>query len=68
VAAWSKELTRQSGDAVADGGPLLDLLILVRTTLRAQGAWSLADSIRDRLAELGIALEDTQRETEWRPS
>ncbi|MHB8375746.1 MAG: hypothetical protein ACYDEB_02165 [Dehalococcoidia bacterium] len=69
VAAWSKELTRPSGAAAAaDSRPLLDLLILVRRTLRAQGDWPLADSIRDRLAELGIALEDTPRETVWRPS
>jgi hypothetical protein len=68
VAAWSRELTRQSADGVADIHPLLDLLVSVRATLRSEGAWSTADTIRDRLAELGIALEDTPQETVWRTS
>jgi cyanophycinase-like exopeptidase len=66
VRAWDGELARDSDDAVADVRPYVDLLVKVRTMLRAEGAWALADTIRDRLTELGITLEDSARETIWR--
>jgi cysteinyl-tRNA synthetase len=34
--------------------------------LRQQKLWALADSIRNRLTELGIVLEDTRDGTSWR--
>ena len=49
----------------SDASPFIDLLVEVRSTLRASGQWELADSIRDRLAELGILLEDGTSETTW---
>jgi hypothetical protein len=44
----------------------INLLVQVRTRLRAEKQWALADEIRQRLAELGIILEDDPTETTWR--
>ncbi len=46
--------------------PLIELLVEVRQILREQHLWSLSDKIRDRLAELGIVLEDGKEGTTWR--
>jgi cysteinyl-tRNA synthetase len=46
--------------------PFIDLLVEIRRELRAQKLWSLSDSIRDRLAELGVVLEDSKEGTLWR--
>ncbi|MFB0545829.1 MAG: cysteine--tRNA ligase [Anaerolineae bacterium] len=48
--------------------PLLELLVKVRQELRGAKQWDLADSIRDRLNELGVALEDGTEGTRWRIS
>jgi cysteinyl-tRNA synthetase len=45
---------------------LMELLIAVRQEARAQGHYSLADMIRARLSDLGIALEDRPDGTSWR--
>ena len=37
---------------------LIELAVSVRSKLRAIGQWKLADEIRDRLLEVGIALKD----------
>jgi len=50
---------------------LVELLIDTRAGLRASQQWTLADQLRDRLQELGIALEDSPQGTTWqrvRPS
>ena len=46
--------------------PFIDLLMSTRTRLREAKQYQLADEIRDRLAELGISLEDTPQGTVWR--
>jgi cysteinyl-tRNA synthetase len=63
-------LRLQSAAAAADteAGPLLDLLVEVRTELRRLKQWALSDTIRDRLAALGITLEDGAGGTRWRRS
>ena len=53
------------GAGEADIGPFIELLIETRTALRAEKQFAMADRLRDRLTELGIALEDTPRGTEW---
>jgi len=45
---------------------LIDLLIEVRSRAREAKQYDLADYVRDRLSELGIALEDTAEGTVWR--
>ena len=47
-------------------GPFVDLLIDVRAQLRAAKQFQIADMVRGRLSELGIALEDTPKGTQWR--
>jgi cysteinyl-tRNA synthetase len=46
-------------------GPLVDLLIEIRSDLRTARQYALADRIRDRLAEQGITLEDGPEGTRW---
>jgi cysteinyl-tRNA synthetase len=46
--------------------PFIDLLVEVRRELRAARQFQLADSIRARLAELGVILEDSPTGTIWR--
>ena len=45
---------------------LIQLLLGVREELRSAEQWDLADSIRHRLAELGVVLEDGASGTTWR--
>ncbi len=45
---------------------LLNLLIEVRGQLRQRKIFDLADMVREKLNELGIALEDTPQGTRWR--
>ncbi|MEE2884897.1 MAG: cysteine--tRNA ligase [Chloroflexota bacterium] len=46
--------------------PFVDLLVDLRTQLRTKKQFDLADDIRDKLANFGILIEDTQDGTEWR--
>jgi cysteinyl-tRNA synthetase len=45
---------------------LIQLLIGLRAEMRARKDWATADAIRDRLAEIGISLEDRPEGTTWR--
>ena len=49
-----------------DAAPFVDLLVEVRSALRAARQFELADQVRDRLADLGITLEDSREGTRWR--
>jgi len=49
-----------------DAEALIQLFIDVRKELRQAKQWQLADVVRDRLAELGIALEDMPTGTVWK--
>ena len=44
----------------------VELLIEMRRDLRQQKLWALSDKVRDRLAELGVLLEDSKEGTTWR--
>ena len=46
--------------------PFIQLLIELRKELRQAKRYDLADSIRSRLGELGVALEDTPQGTIWK--
>jgi cysteinyl-tRNA synthetase len=54
-----------SGDAKLEAD-LVQLLIDLRTDVRAQKLWSLSDKIRDSLKKIGIAIEDKKDGTVWR--
>jgi len=49
-----------------DAESLIQLLIEIRDELRKAKQWQLADVIRNRLIELGVALEDTSKGTVWK--
>ena len=53
-------------DGASDATPYIELLIETRAALRAEKQFAIADRLRDSLSELGVALEDTPRGTEWR--
>ena len=59
-------LTLTEPEAALGAAPFIDLLIEVRNELRRAKQYELADRIRARLGELGIALEDTPQGTQWR--
>ncbi|MCD4673223.1 MAG: cysteine--tRNA ligase [Anaerolineaceae bacterium] len=45
--------------------PFIDLLVELRTEIRKQKLYALSDQIRERLAELGVTLEDSKQGTTW---
>jgi cysteinyl-tRNA synthetase len=45
---------------------LIDALLDARVQLRAQKNWKLSDAIRDRLALLGVQVEDSAGGSSWR--
>ena len=49
-----------------DAASFIDLLLEVRQELRATGQYAVADTIRDRLAELGVSVEDRPDAPAWR--
>lgn len=68
VDVWGKAIGVSGSDLVADLAPFVELLIDLRAKLRAAKQYALADELRDRLASLGIVLEDTPAGTTWRKS
>ena len=59
------ELPQEGGEAGLDAA-LMDVLIDLRAAARKNKDWATADTIRDRLAEAGVALEDRAEGTTWR--
>lgn len=55
-----------AGKAGGEAEPFVELLLEVRTELRRQKLWSLADTIRDRLEEIGVQVEDSKEGSTWR--
>jgi len=52
-------------DVVPILSPLMDILLDIRTRLRAAKQWEIADDIRDKLLQSGIVVEDTPQGTQW---
>ncbi len=50
----------------SEAGPFIDLLVELRTELRAGRQWELADTVRDRLTAMGVAVEDSADGSTWR--
>jgi cysteinyl-tRNA synthetase len=44
---------------------LVEFLLELRSELRRKKEYALADRIRERMAELGLVVEDTAQETKW---
>ncbi len=59
-------LTLREPEAATGAAPFIDLLVELRNDLRAAKQFELADTVRSRLAELGITLEDGPEGTRWR--
>ncbi len=57
-------LAEKAGSGDAD--KFVDALIEVRSEVRKQKLWPLSDLIRDRLKELGVAVEDSKEGTTWK--
>jgi cysteinyl-tRNA synthetase len=57
---------KRTAARVGEADRFVDLLIELRSELRQQKLWALSDLIRDRLAELGVQLEDSKEGTVWR--
>ncbi len=53
------------GDSLA-AKEFIDLLVSLRTELRQEKQWALADKVRDGLTSLSVHLEDTPEGTVWR--
>jgi cysteinyl-tRNA synthetase len=53
--------------AAVEVAPFIELLVAVRSELRAAKQWALADRVRDGLVELGIELKDSADGTTWSP-
>lgn len=66
VGALGIDLDAPAADASGDIAPFVDLLVRIRSDLRAARQYALADKIRDDLSELGVTLEDASGATEWR--
>jgi cysteinyl-tRNA synthetase len=49
-----------------DADKFIALLVEVRSEARQQKNWAMSDLIRDRLKELGVAIEDGKDGTSWR--
>ena len=50
----------------AEAAPFIDLLLEMRSKLRAAKQFALADEIRNRLTDLGVVVEDTREGSSWR--
>ncbi|MGC8787504.1 MAG: cysteine--tRNA ligase [Anaerolineae bacterium] len=59
-------LTLKGLPGPTEAEPFIALLVEVRSQLRAAKQWALADRIRERLAELGVILEDSPEGTRWK--
>ncbi|PKM79668.1 MAG: cysteine--tRNA ligase [Firmicutes bacterium HGW-Firmicutes-14] len=62
-------LFEHRGTAAEDSGlvdKLMELVIEVRREARSRKDWAAADTIRDRLKDIGIILEDTPQGVRWK--
>lgn len=57
---------RKTPTAGGQAEPFIELLLELRSELRKQKLWPLSDIVRDRLADLGVILEDSREGTSWR--
>jgi cysteinyl-tRNA synthetase len=58
------DLTKEAGGELVDG--LMGIVLDIRQRYREDRQWEKADALRDRLAELGVAVDDRPEGTIWR--
>jgi cysteinyl-tRNA synthetase len=58
------ELAGEVSGELIDG--LMDVILDIRRQYREEKAWQKADALRDRLSELGVAVDDRPEGTTWR--
>jgi cysteinyl-tRNA synthetase len=58
-------LTLGAREGVHPADAFIDLLIEVRSEIRVKKMWALSDTIRDKLAALGVQVEDSQSGSTW---
>src|SRR5574339_189520 len=61
-------LRLQEKQGSGDADKFIDLLVEIRSEARKQKLWAFSDLIRDKLKELGVAIEDSKEGTTWRYS
>jgi cysteinyl-tRNA synthetase len=66
AAVLGLRLSPQQSSKSQDGAPFIELLIELRASLRKAKQYELADTVRNRLAELGVTLEDGPHGTRWK--
>ena len=49
-----------------DANKFIDLLVEVRSEVRAEKLWVLSDMFRDIFKNLGVTIEDNKDRTSWR--
>ena len=54
-----------TSSSTQQAAPFIDLLVTLRTELRAAKQWQLADRVRDGLLELGVEVKDGPEGTVW---
>ena len=54
-----------TSSSTQQAAPFIDLLVTLRTELRAAKQWQLADHVRDGLLELGVEVKDGPEGTVW---
>jgi len=59
-------LLKEEEKSAGDAAPFIELLIATRKKLRDVKQFQLADEIRNKLTEMGVALEDTPQGTVWK--
>ncbi|MDP9237706.1 MAG: cysteine--tRNA ligase [Chloroflexota bacterium] len=60
-------LRLEQSEQAIEAAPFIDLLVQIRTELRAAKQWQLADRVRDGLSQQHIVLEDAPLGTTWKP-
>ena len=60
-------LRLEQTEQAIEAAPFIELLVQIRTELRAAKQWQLADRVRDGLSALHVALEDGAQGTTWKP-
>jgi hypothetical protein len=66
LGVWGVRWDSLRGERSTEVGPMVDLLVQIRSRLRDAKQWALADEIRNGLSALGILLEDTPEGPRWR--